>query len=111
MNHLLISTLNNQIQVVNLYEDEEVIKYSGHQHSTYLLDTEIMQFEQDRFLISGSEDYAFYIWDVATANCQRKDMEVKNLNCLATNNNGVICASGFPDQNNIYIMKFENNIY
>jgi WD40 repeat protein len=116
MNHLLISTLNNQIQVTDLYREEEVAKFQGHLNSNFLLDSHFLEINEDIYLLSGSEDHAFYVWEVNeysnilnNNNCNffKKELPVKNVNCLTSNCDGLICSSGFPDNNSIFLMKFE----
>jgi WD40 repeat protein len=116
MKHLLISTLNNQIQVTDLYREEEVTKFQGHLNSNFLLDTKFMEIEDEIYLLSGSEDFAFYVWEVSdnsnilnnsNSNYFKKEVPVKNLNCLTSNSEGLICVSGFPESNNIFLMKLE----
>ena len=64
-NYVLISSLNNQIQVLDLINEQEVTKYTGHKNCQYLLDMKILTTSNDDILIiSGSEDNKVYVWNV-----------------------------------------------
>jgi WD40 repeat protein len=107
-NYILISTLNNQMQVIDLLSEDEVIKYTGHTNSRYLVD--IVLFEESRsgkkYLISGSEDQCIAFWDVEKGgDCakyniggMRDDKHI--VNCVSVNNKNILAYSSFPDSSN-----------
>jgi len=127
MNYLLISSLNNQIQIINILDEEEVIKFIGHANSGHLVDlcfvnNNSMDDENGKtFLISGSEDGKFYYWDVMESEGRHINMEgyldgnhEENqsliVNCISSNNNGLVACAGYPkSDNNIYFYRYNFN--
>ncbi len=87
--HCLVSSINGQIQLINLINEEEIIRFQGHSNKNYLLDYDILYKASEKdylseynltdysfskrsnskynfdeiYLISGSEDGLLYIWD------------------------------------------------
>jgi WD40 repeat protein len=109
MNHLLISTLNNQIQVLDLNKDEEVIKFSGHVNSNFLVDLQVYENDNNVYLISGSEDGYLYLWNVEGQNLEPKKFQVEEstctINCITMNKSGILATAGFNCNENIRFFK------
>jgi WD40 repeat protein len=107
MNHLLISTLNNQIQVLDLNKDEEVIKFSGHVNSNYLVDLHVFEQDDKVYLISGSEDGCLYVWNVEGGEAKKIPIEDNNctMNCITMNKSGILATAGFNCNENIRFLK------
>jgi len=107
MNHLLISTLNSQIQVMNVNTEEELIKFTGHVNNSYLLDNTILENEDNTYLISGSEDGSIHIWNVESGAGNKIQIGDNSmiLNCLTSNKKGIFAAAGFPTNNNIQFFR------
>jgi WD40 repeat protein len=102
-NHIILSSLNNQMQVINLIDEEEVLKYTGHTNSKYLVDIALMENNNRKYLISGSEDDNIALWDIEMANeCVKIPAGTtgQNINCLSCNKGGILAYSGFPDPTN-----------
>jgi WD40 repeat protein len=116
MNYFLISSLNNQIQINDLIEEEEVIKYTGHANSTHLVDLCLIKDPSDEsYLISGSEDGCIYYWNIQESEGQKVKINTLTdnqiINCISTNNNGILACSGYPnDDNNIYLYNYDFNL-
>lgn len=126
MNYILISSLNSQIQIINLLDEEEMIKYTGHVNSGHLVDTCFIKDKDmdsdSTYLLSGSEDGQFYYWDVQEAEgksvryegiVDEYDTSKDNIivNCLSTNNNGNIACSAFPKgDNSILLYNYDFNL-
>jgi len=129
MNYLLISSLNNQIQIINLLDEEEMIKYSGHANSGHLVDLCFISDQsmdiENTYLVSGSEDGRFYYWDVQES--EGKSIKLEGVidddneigkenaivNSISTNNNGIIACSAYPKGDNsilLYNYDFNKNI-
>ena len=90
--HAIVSSLNNQIMLINLQTEEEILRYSGHSNTKYILDFDIVTknksdkseylkkvdnfnnyyskksarkfYSDELFLISGSEDGKIYNWNL-----------------------------------------------
>jgi WD40 repeat protein len=123
MNYLLISSLNSQIQIINLLDEEEMIKYTGHVNSGHLVDNcfvnNIDIETENTYLVSGSEDGKLCYWDVqeSDAKCVRlegisDENEKENIivNCISSNNNGLIACSSYPrGHNSVLFYKYDFN--
>ena len=109
MNHLLISTLNNQIQVLDLFKDEEVVKFSGHTNSNHLVDLQIMEHDGNVYLLSGSEDGCFYMWNVEGGECLKIPIEEANctMNGLTMNKRGIMATSGHSNNQTIRFLRIQ----
>jgi WD40 repeat protein len=100
--------LNNQIQVIDLLNEDEILKYSGHLNSRYLVDVKIHEnkYNNKKYLISGSEDDTIAIWDVERGGeCNKINISGMSdtnqiINCLSVNDENIIAYSGFPDIDN-----------
>lgn len=109
---MLISSLNNQIQVLDLINEQEVSKYTGHKNCTHLLDMKIMTLNDDILLLSGSEDNKVYIWNVEEGSefkCFNVDEQNSNeriLNCLSlSNSSNLMATSSFINNDPSNIIK------
>ena len=90
--------------------EDEIIKYTGHQNSRYLVDVRIYEnkLNDKKYLISGSEDDTIAIWDVEKGGeCNKINLfgiEMtdcnKVINCLTINDENIIAYSGFQDSDN-----------
>ena len=101
----MISTLNNQIQVLDLINEIEVSKYIGHKNCQYLLDLKILTTSKDDILLlSGSEDNKVYVWNVEDGmdfqsfyvNQERSTDRI--LNCLSlSSSSNLLATSSFSN--------------
>ncbi len=107
--HVLVSSLNNQIQIINVLTEEEINRYTGHSNSRFIMDSCIYNnnFYDKTLLISGSEDGAIYAWDIyddKVAHSFKVDYltsENTSINNVTINENGLLAASGFPEYDNL----------
>jgi WD40 repeat protein len=93
------------MQVINLLNEEEVLKYTGNQNSKFLVDVNMFENGDKKYLLSGSEDDCIAIWDVETGgDCSK--LKIGNtqsqiiINSVTSNKSGVIAYAGFPDNLN-----------
>jgi WD40 repeat protein len=115
-NFLLVSSLNNQIQVIDIIKEEEIAKFTGHVHSRFLMDisTYYTNTEEKAFIFTGSEDGHIYYWNVEEDDiCYKLKtnfLENTSINCMSHNNADLIICSGFPDiKNSINVIKIHNS--
>lgn len=80
----MISSFNNQIQIIDLITEEEVKRFTGHKHSNYLIDL-CFYCKEDHdgnndnyFVVSGSEDGAIYSWNIEEKNAYQKYLHKPN---------------------------------
>jgi WD40 repeat protein len=102
-NYLLISSLNNQLQVINLLTEDEVVKYTGNVNSKHLVDVAIFDKNERKYLLTGSEDDSIGLWDIEKGGDCKKVItgtSGQTINSLASSRDGVIAYSGFPDNEN-----------
>lgn len=70
----MLSSFNNQIQIINLSTGEEVKRFTGHKHTSHLIDLcfYCKDDNDDYFVVSGSEDGAIYSWNIEEKNAHQK---------------------------------------
>lgn len=61
---VLVSSMNNSIQLIDLNSSEYLIRYTGHSHSKYLMDVRNVFIGDECYLVSGSEDGRICYWNV-----------------------------------------------
>jgi len=100
--------MNNQIQILDLFKEEEIIKYTGHESSNYLIDQCLFTDDNiNTFLISGSEDTYLYRWNVLEGGEGTKIGKLRQfysndhtiVNSLDINKNGVLATAAYPYMN------------
>jgi WD40 repeat protein len=96
----LISSLNNQIQVLDLINEIEVSKYTGHNNCQYLVDMKILiTSKDDILLLSGSEDNKVYVWNVEDGldyhsfSVDQERSTERILNCLSLSSSSDLLAT------------------
>lgn len=107
MNYILVSSLNNQIQIMDIINEEEVQRFNGHLNSNYLVDVELFSGNNKHIIISGSEDGNICLWDMENPSEPHRlpsDMlnnpEGNIVNCLDINKAGLMATSCFPYSDN-----------
>lgn len=111
--YLLISSLNNQIQIIDITTEEEVKRFCGHVNSQRLVDVSYHydSYSDKVFILSGSEDGNVCIWDLDDDNSQCQRIQIFNspnavVNTFTLSKSGILCVSGYPDEDNkIYCLK------
>lgn len=78
--HVIVSSLNNRIQILDYNNEAEFCRYEGHTNEKMLVDYEIFNRHYSPYLISGSEDGCVYIWDMIDEKLDKK-VEFNNSNC------------------------------
>ena len=107
-NYVLISSLNSQIQVFDIKNEQEVIKYNGHSNVQHLLDMKIFDAPNgESYLISGSENNRLYMWNAEDGTDYKSFMinndnsTYKAVNCLSLSaGNNLLATSSFTNDYN-----------
>lgn len=110
MNYLLISSLNNQIVIMDLIKEEEILKYSGNNSKSNLIDTCLFIdcYNSDKMILaSGSEDGNICFWNALEGGeCSKIAVfsSEKVVNCISANKNNKIACAAFADADNQIII-------
>ena len=92
---------------MNVNTEDELVKFTGHINNSYLLDTTIVEKDDNTYLLSGSEDGTIHIWNVENGVGNKVPIGDNNMifNCLTSNKKGIFASSAFPTNNNIQFFR------
>ena len=119
---VLLSAFNDNLNIINVINEKEIKKFSGHKHKKFLVDCGIYYDNNNNknYIISGDEDGFLCCWDIKENNENPyKKKIIEGENCLSvldiyndysnSNNNIIACAVNGDKTNSIYITKLKKN--
>ena len=118
---VLLSSFDNNLNVINVVNEMEIKKFSGCKHKKYLVDCGVYYDGNNNknYIISGDEEGYLCCWDIKenSENPYKKKI-IEGENCLNvldiyndfsnSDNNIIACAINGDKTNSIYITKLKN---
>ena len=118
---VLLSSFDNNLNVINVVNEMEIKKFSGCKHKKYLVDCGVFYDGNNNknYIISGDEEGYLCCWDIKenSENPYKKKI-IEGENCLSvldiyndfsnSDNNIIACAINGDKTNSIYITKLKN---
>jgi WD40 repeat protein len=120
---ILLSAFNNNLNIINVVNEKEIKKFSGHKHKKFLIDCGIYYDVNNNknYIFSGDEDGFLCCWNCKENNENPfKKKIIEGENCLSvldvyndfsnSDNNIVACGLNGDKNNSIYVTKLKENL-
>lgn len=111
-NYVMLSSFNNQIDIIDIVTEEEVKKFGGYKHTNYLIDCGIYKNIKGKYcVLSGDEEGNLCSWDTkGDGNPIKYKVKPENENNMVVNTldkvNDIVAVAGFNDKtNSVYLFK------
>ena len=108
----MLSSFNNQIDIIDIVTEEEVKKFGGYKHTNYLIDCGIYKNIKGKYcVLSGDEEGNLCSWDTkGDGNPIKYKVKPENENNMVVNTldkvNDIVAVAGFNDKtNSVYLFK------
>ena len=106
--YIMLNAFEGRNEIVNISNEEEVKKYTGNKHQSYLIDCSIYNSSNGSYhIICGDEDGYLCSWNIlSTSQCKKHPI---NTSCVINSmdySQGVIACAGLNDNtNSVYLLK------
>ena len=120
---ILLSAFNNNLNIINVVNEKEIKKFSGHKHKKFLIDCGVYYDVNNNknYIFSGDEDGFLCCWNCKENNENPfKKKIIEGENCLSvldvyndfsnSDNNIVACGLNGDKNNSIYVTKLKENL-